>query len=75
MNINEVVKKENVNKKYIVNYEGRELVVKIVKCSGDNYDVVRIIKDDENGYMDRYLAEFMYMSKILSLKFEEYKEK
>ena len=48
------------------------MVVEVVKCHGDTYDLVEIIRDDENGYMNRQLFEFMYMSEILELEFEEF---
>ena len=72
MNINEIVKRENENKRYITKYKGEEMIVDVIKCHGDTYDLVKIIRDDENGYMNRHLFEFMYMSEILELEFEEF---
>jgi hypothetical protein len=71
MNVIEILKKKDTNKKYITNYKGEEMIVKIVECCGGEYDIVRVIKDDEREYRDRGLTEFMYMSEITNLEFKE----
>ncbi len=71
MNIIEVMKEKNVDKKYTVNHNGEEMIVRVIKCCGDSYDLVEVIRDDERGYMDRYLSSFMYMSEIANLEFKE----
>ena len=71
MNIIEVVKKENVDKKYTTWHKGEERTVKVVKCHGENYDLVEIVQDDKNGYKDRNLLDIMYMSELVKLEFEE----
>ena len=72
MNIIEILKKKDTNKKYIPNYKEEEMIVKVVKCHGGEYDIVRVLKDDEKEYRDRGLTEFMYMSEITNLEFEEF---
>jgi hypothetical protein len=71
MNIIEILKKKDTNKKYITNYKEEEIIVKVVERCGGEYDIVRVIKDDEKEYRDRGLTEFMYMSEIVNLEFEE----
>lgn len=71
MNIIEILKKKDTSRKYITNYKGEEMIVKVVKCYGEEYDIVRVIKDDENEYRDKGLTEFMYMSEITNLEFKE----
>jgi hypothetical protein len=71
MNIIEILKKKDINKKYITNYKGKEMIVKIVKCYGGECDIVRVLNDDEKEYRDRGLTEFMYMSEITNLEFKE----
>ena len=50
MNIIEILKKKDTSKKYITNYKGEEMIVKVVECYGKEYDIVRVIKDDRNEY-------------------------
>ena len=71
MNIIEILKKKDTNKKYITNYKGEEMIVKVVECCGGECDIVQVIKDNENEYRDRGLTEFMYMSEITNLEFKE----
>jgi hypothetical protein len=68
MNIIEILKKKDTNKKYITNYKGTEMIIKVVKCHGGEYDIVRVLKEDNR---DRALTEFMYMSEIVNLEFKE----
>ena len=71
MNVIEILKEKDTNKKYITNYKGEEMIVKVVECCGGEYDMVRVIKSDEREYRDKGLTEFMYMSEIVNLEFEE----
>ena len=71
MNVIEILKEKDTNKKYITNYKGEEMIVKVVECCGGEYDMVRVIKSDEREYRDKGLTEFMNMSEIVNLEFEE----
>ena len=71
MNVIEILKEKDTNKKYITNYKGEEMIVKVVECCGGEYDMVRVIKSDEREYRDKGLTEFMYMSEIVNLEFEK----
>ena len=72
MNIIEILKEKDTNKKYVTNYNGEEMIVKVVECNGGEYDIVRVIKSDEKEYRDRGLTVFMYMSEIINLEFREF---